>query len=255
MIRAIIVDDEPLAREKVQRFAEGELDIEIVDQCANGQEAIASCQRLKPDLVFLDIQMPEMNGFEFLNRIGTEPLPAIIFITAYDEFALKAFEFHALDYLLKPFDRERFGKALEHARQSIRSHNRPDITEEQIKSLLLSVNQPTAILDRLIVKSGGRVIFLRIEEIDWMEAAGNYVKLHSGNESHLIRETMNNLESQLSPLKFIRIHRSTIVNIEKIKELQPYFNGEYKVILHNNTQVIMSRNFKDNFTKVLGKPL
>ncbi|MFZ4621372.1 MAG: LytR/AlgR family response regulator transcription factor [Bacteroidota bacterium] len=255
MIRAIIVDDEPLAREKVRLFAQGEKDIEIVDMCSNGFEALASYQRSKPDLIFLDIQMPEMNGFEFLDRISSEPLPGIIFITAFDEFALRAFEFHALDYLLKPYDRERFSKALDHARQSIRSLNRPDITEEQIKSLLLSVNQPTAILDRLIVKSGGRVIFLRIEEIDWMEAAGNYVKLHTGNESHLIRETMNNLESQLPPLKFIRIHRSTIVNIEKIKELLPYFNGEYKVVLHNNTQVIMSRNFKENFTKLLGKPL
>lgn len=255
MIRAIIADDEPLAREKVQLFAQGEKDIEIVDICANGHEALSSYQRYKPDLIFLDIQMPEMNGFDFLSRINASPLPGIIFITAYDEFALRAFEFHALDYLLKPYDRERFKKAVEHARLSLQSNSRPDITEEQIKALLTSMKQPAAVLDRLIVKTGGRVIFLRIEEVDWMEAAGNYVKLHTGNESHLVRETMSNLEQQLPSSKFIRIHRSTIVNIEKIKELQPYFNGEYKVILQNNTHVIMSRNFKENFTKVLGKPL
>ena len=255
MIRAIIVDDEPLAREKVKLFAQNEADIDIIDTCANGFEALTSCQQKKPDLIFLDIQMPEMNGFEFLEQISPAPFPGIIFITAYDEFALKAFEFHALDYLLKPYDRERFSKAVEHARTSLRSKVITEDPDEQIKALLNSMKHPAAVLDRLIVKSGGRVIFLRIEEIDWMEAAGNYVKLHTGNETHLVRETMNNLEQQLPPQKFIRVHRSTIVNIEKIKELQPYFNGEYKVILHNNAHVIMSRGFKDNFTKVLGKPL
>ncbi|MBP6672194.1 MAG: response regulator transcription factor [Bacteroidetes bacterium] len=255
MIRAIIVDDEPLAREKVQLFARDAHDIEIIDTCANGFEALTSFQKNRPDLIFLDIQMPEMNGFEFLQQIGPEHYPGIIFITAYDEFALKAFEFHALDYLLKPYDRERFNKAVDHARHSLRSKPLTDDSDEQLKALLHSMMNPSSVLERLIVKTGGRVVFLRIEEIDWMEAAGNYVKLHTGNESHLVRETMNNLEQQLPPSKFIRVHRSTIVNIEKIKELQPYFNGEYKVILHNNTHIIMSRGFKENFTKVLGKPL
>ncbi len=255
MIRAIIVDDEPLAREKVQLFAKGETDLEIVDVCANGQEAIASFRKFTPDLLFLDIQMPEMTGFEVLHHLHTDPLPGIIFITAYDEFALRAFEFHALDYLLKPFDRERFHKAVEHARESLRSASESQITTEQIKALLDSMKETPAKLERLIVKTNGRIIFLRLEEIDWMEAAGNYIKLHVGNESHLVRETMNNLEQQLHPQQFIRIHRSTIINIEKIKELQPYFNGEYKVVLKNNTQVILSRGFRENFTKMLGKPL
>lgn len=255
MIRAIIVDDEPLAREKVQLFANGETDLEIVDVCKNGHEAVASFQKFKPELLFLDIQMPEMTGFEVLQQLNVNPLPGIIFITAYDEFALRAFEFHALDYLLKPYDRERFKKAVEYARESITSHTQSEITTEQIKTLLDSMKQSPSKLERLIVKTNGRIVFLRIEEIDWMEAAGNYVKLHVGNESHLVRETMNSLEEKLNPQKFIRIHRSTIINIEKIKELQPYFNGEYKVVLHNNTHVILSRGFKDNFTKVLGKPL
>ncbi len=255
MIRAIIVDDEPLAREKVQLFAKGETDIEIVDVCSNGHEAITSFRKFTPELLFLDIQMPEMTGFEVIKHLHSNPLPGIIFITAYDEFALRAFEFHALDYLLKPFDRERFQKAVAHAREALRSTSESQVTTEQIKALLDSMKETPAKLERLIVKTNGRIIFLRLEEIDWMEAAGNYIKLHVGNESHLVRETMNNLEQQLHPQQFIRIHRSTIINIEKIKELQPYFNGEYKVVLKNNTQVILSRGFRENFTKILGKPL
>lgn len=255
MIRAIIIDDEPLAREKVQRFAERESDIEIIDVCTNGLEALASYQRLKPDLLFLDIQMPELTGFEMLSRIKDVPLPGIIFITAYDEFALRAFEFHALDYLLKPYDRERFKKSVSHARESLQSASTSSVTTEQIKALLESIAQPPSSIERLIVKSNGRIVFLRTDEIDWIEAAGNYVKLHVGKESHLIRETMNTLERKLNLQKFIRIHRSTIANIDKIKELQPYFNGEYTVILQNNSQLILSRGYRDNFISVLGKPL
>jgi two-component system LytT family response regulator len=256
MIRAIIVDDEPLAREKVQLFAGSEPDIEIVAQCGNGQEAIDAYHRHKPDLLFLDIQMPEINGFDVLQHLQAHlPLPGIIFITAYDEFALRAFEFHALDYLLKPYDRERFSKAVSHARDAIGSRPQSEITAQQIRTLLESIKQSPAKLERLIVKTNGRIIFLRIEEIDWMEAAGNYVKLHVGSETHLMRETMNKLEEQLNPQQFIRIHRSTIINIAKIKELQPYFNGEYTVTLQNNTTVILSRGYRESFTAILGKPL
>jgi two-component system LytT family response regulator len=255
MIRAIIIDDEPLAREKVKLFAGDEPDIEIVDVCSNGHEAIASYNRYKPDLLFLDIQMPEMNGFEILQHLQGNTLSAVIFITAYDEFALRAFEFHAIDYLLKPYDRERFQRSVAHARVALHTTGQLETTAEQIKVLLDSVHQNSAKLERLIVKTNGKIIFLRLEEVDWIESAGNYVKLHCGNETHLIRETMNGLEQQLNPKKFIRIHRCTIINIEKIKELEPYFNGEYKVILNNNSQVFLSRNYKENFTKVLGKPL
>lgn len=255
MIRAIIVDDEPLARDKVQLFAKSEADIEVVGVCSNGHEALSSLSALKPDIMFLDIQMPEMNGFELLDRIKASPLPGIIFITAYDEFALRAFEFHALDYLLKPFDRERFSKSVEHARAIIQSSSQTEITKEQIHALLGTIQQSPAKLERFIVKHNGRIIFLRLDEIDWMEAAGNYVNLHAGNDAYLVRETMNNIEAQLPSQKFIRIHRSSIINIDKIKELQPYFNGEYKVILQNNTQVILSRSYRENFTKLLGKPL
>ncbi|NUN70265.1 MAG: response regulator transcription factor [Bacteroidetes bacterium] len=255
MIRALIVDDEPLAREKVLHFVTTEPDIEVIGQCANGQEAIDAILQHAPDLVFLDIQMPEVGGFEILQRLPQNRIPSIIFITAYDEFALRAFEFHALDYLLKPFDRERFHSAVQHARSSISSRPTPDVTAEQIAAMLQHLRHPTPTLDRLIVKTNGRIVFLRTEEIDWMEAAGNYVKLHTGSETHLLRETMNNLEAQLDARTFIRIHRSTIINIGKIKELQPYFNGEYTVTLTNNTTHILSRGYRDNFTAVLGKPL
>ncbi|MBI2427980.1 MAG: response regulator transcription factor [Ignavibacteriales bacterium] len=224
MIRAIIVDDEPLAREKVQLFAQSIPDLQIVDVCSNGHEALTSLKKTKPDLVFLDIQMPELTGFDILEKIKKEKLPGIIFITAYDEFALRAFEFHALDYLLKPFDRERFEKAVERAKEIVSSEQNSDVTSQQIRSLLDSLKKETQTLERIIVKTNGRIIFLRVDEIDWMEAAGNYIKLHVGNEAHLVRETMNNIEKQLNREKFVRIHRSTIVNIDRLKELQPWFN-------------------------------
>lgn len=255
MIRAIVVDDEPLAREKVQLFAQSVPELEIVDVCANGHEALTSLNKNKPDLLFLDIQMPELSGFDVLEKIKDDPLPGIIFITAYDEFALRAFEFHALDYLLKPFDRERFESAVDHAVKVISSNGGNEVTTRQIKSLLDSIKRDTQPLERIIVKTNGRIIFLKVNEVDWMEAAGNYIKLHVGNESHLVRETMNNIEKQLHPEKFVRIHRSTIINIERLKELQPWFNGEYKVILTTNTQVMMSRGYRENFNKAVGKPL
>lgn len=255
MIRAIIVDDEPLARDKVQLFAQSIPDLNIVDVCSNGHEALTSLKKTKPDLVFLDIQMPELTGFDILEKIKKEKLPGIIFITAYDEFALRAFEFHALDYLLKPFDRERFEKAVERAKEIVASEQNSDITSQQIQSLLDSLKKDTQTLERIIVKTNGRIIFLRVDEIDWMEAAGNYIKLHVGNESHLVRETMNNIEKQLNREKFVRIHRSTIVNIDRLKELQPWFNGEYKVLLTTNAQLVMSRGYRENFNKAIGKPL
>ncbi len=255
MIRAIIIDDEPLALEKIRRFAEREPDVSIVDSCFNGRNALVSIQRHQPDLLFLDIQMPGMTGFELLSHLPSSQLPGTIFITAYDEFALRAFEFHALDYLLKPFNRERFTASLSHARSILSSQKNSDDTQKQVRMMLESVRHPKADIERVIVKSNGRILVLNLADIEWMEAAGNYVQLHSGSETYLIRETMNALESRLPSAAFIRIHRSTIVNIAMIKELQPYFNGEYKVILKNNAQLMMSRGYRDRFVSVFGKPL
>ncbi len=255
MIRAMIVDDEPLAREKVSLFASSEPDLEVVATCSNGVEALSSFNTHTPDLIFLDIQMPELNGFDFLRQLKTDTMPGIIFITAYDEFALRAFEYHALDYLLKPFDKERFHRAVHHATVSMSTKEEKEKSHKQVVTLLESLKKDSSSLERLIVKTNGRVLFLKVNDIDWMEAAGNYIKLHVGNETHLIRETMNSLEQQLNGKIFVRVHRSTIINIDRIKELQPWFNGDYKITLTTNVQVIMSRGYRKHFSSIIGKPL
>lgn len=249
-IRTLIVDDEPLARERIRTLLADELDVEIIGECANGREAIGAIQRDKPDLLFLDVQMPELDGFGVLQMIGAENVPAIIFVTAYDQYALRAFEVHALDYLLKPFDRERFQKALQRARLQIQQANDGNLNQ-RLLALLENLQPERKWLERLVIKSGGRVFFLKVEEIDWIEAAGNYVRLHAGRESHLLRETIKNLETQLDPKKFLRLNRSTIVRIDRIKELQPWFNGEYAVILHDGTRLTSSRGYRERLDALL----
>ena len=248
-IKTLIVDDEPLARERIKRFLKKETDIEIVGECADGLEAVEKIRQLKPHLVFLDIQIPELDGFGVLEEVGVGEMPAVIFVTAYDQYALKAFDFHALDYLLKPYDAERFGRAVERARTQILSGQSSDI-DQRLLSLLENLKTEQKYLERLMIKSQGRVFFLRAEEIDWIEAEGNYVRLHVGKESHLLRETMNHLASRLDPAKFLRIHRSTLVHIERIKELQPMFSGDYTVILRDGTELTLSRTYRDNFLEL-----
>jgi two-component system, LytTR family, response regulator len=254
-IRTLIVDDEPLARERLRKLLETEADIEIVGECADGGDAVAVSARQRPDLIFLDVQMPELDGFGVIERLEGQPLPAVIFVTAYDRFALKAFEVHALDYLLKPFDRERFQKALERARQLVQQRQSGDLSH-RLSSLIGDLKAEKAepkYLDRLAVKTEGRVLFFKIEDIDWIEAADNYVGIHVGNEEHLHRETMASLETKLPPQRFLRISRSTIVNIERIKEMQPMFHGDYVVILKNGTRLSLSRNYRDKLNHLLGK--
>ncbi len=248
-IRTLIVDDEPLARERITRFLKKETDIELIGECSNGREAVARIRELKPDLVFLDIQIPELDGFEVLEELGISEMPAVVFVTAYDNYALKAFDFHALDYLLKPYDGERFSRAVERARTQILSGKSADI-DQRLLSLLENLKSEQKYLERLMIKSQGRVFFLRAEEIDWIEAEGNYVRLHMGRESHLLRETMNHLASRLDPEKFLRIHRSTLVHIERIKELQPLFSGDYTVVLRDGTELTLSRTYRDNFLEL-----
>jgi len=248
-IRTLIVDDEPLARDRVKRFLRDEDDVTIVGECKNGVEAIESITDKKPDLVFLDIQMPEKNGFDVIKSLGAKKLPTIIFVTAYDQYALQAFDVHALDYLLKPFNRERIKRALGRAREQI-EHKRIGNLDERLNSLISDIRGEKKYLDRLVVKAVGRVFFLKTDEIDWIEAAGNYVKLHIGRESHMIRETMNGVEAKLDPAKFLRIHRSTVVNIDRIKELHPMFSGDCAVILRNGTELALSRNYRERFTEL-----
>lgn len=250
-IRTLIVDDEPLAREKLRAFLEAESDIEVVGEARDGKEAVQSIESLRPDLVFLDIQMPELTGFEVVENLDREALPQIIFVTAYDNYALKAFEVHALDYLLKPYDRERLHQALEKARREQDRQQLGDV-QKQLRALLADLDKQRAQFpDRLVVKTAGRVVFVKVDDIDWVDAAGNYVKLHVAAESYLLRETMSRLEERLDPKKFLRIHRSTIVNIERIKELQQQFHGDYLVILKSGQRLTLSRSYRDRIQGLL----
>jgi two-component system LytT family response regulator len=242
-IRVMIVDDEPLARERIRMLLEGEPELEIVSECGNGTDALRAIEKLNPDLVFLDIQMPELTGFEVLDRLDPARTPVVIFVTAYDQYALKAFEVCALDYLLKPFDRERFKRALKRARADL-DRRKAGAVNEKVLKLLSELQRSKKYVDKLIVRAGGRVLFLRADEIDWMEAAGNYVRLHAGKEEYLYRETMTKLEEQLNPDRFARVHRSTIVNIERIKELQPWFRGDYMILLRDNSKLLLSRTYR-----------
>ena len=250
-IKALIVDDEPLARERLATLLAGEQDIEIVGQCRDGEEAVQAIQDRSPDLVFLDVQMPNVNGFEVIEAVGLDRMPLVIFVTAYDQHALRAFEVKALDYLLKPFDRERLTDALQRARKQIEREETGDLGR-RLMALVKDLRKDQPRSDRLVVKSGGRLFFLRADEIDWIEAAGNYVRLHVGSTSHLLRETMNAIEARLDPEKFFRIHRCRIVNMERIQELQPWLNGEYAVLLRTGTRLTLSRGCREKLQERLG---
>jgi two-component system LytT family response regulator len=242
-IRALIVDDEPLARDRIRMLLEDEPEFQIVSESANGTEALRAIEKLAPDLVFLDVQMPELTGFEVLDHLDPARMPVIIFVTAFDQYALKAFDVCALDYLLKPFDRERFNRALTRARAELERRKAGQVNEQVLK-LLSDLHQGKKHLEKLIIRDGGRVFFLRADEIDWIEAAGNYVRLHTGKEEYLYRETMAKLEAHLNPDRFARIHRSTIVNVERIKELQPWFRGDYVIVLRDNQKLTLSRTYR-----------
>lgn len=242
-IRTLIVDDEHLARERLQALLKDDADIQIIGECATGKEAIEAIRNESPELVFLDIQMPDGNGFDVLESVDLHKMPIVVFVTAYDQYAIRAFEVHALDYLLKPFDQARFEKALIRAKSEVVLRNSTNV-DQKLLSLLEHIESNKKQIDRILVKSSGRVFFLRFDEIDWIESAGNYVKLHVGHESHLLRETMTEMQRKLQSGKFVRIHRTTIVNIDRIKELQPWFNGDYIVILLNGTKLTASRGYK-----------
>ena len=252
-IRTLIVDDEPLARVILREMLARDSEVEIVGECVNGHEAVEAIQTSAPDLIFLDVQMPEVGGFEVLEALKTVgTMPHIIFVTAYDQYAVRAFEVHALDYLLKPFDRERFETSWQRAKAQI-LRERNGQMNERILSLLEELKAESNYLERLVIKSGGRIFFLETDEIDWIEAEGNYVSVHTGKKSHLIRETISNLESKLDPKKFLRIHRSSIINLNRIQELQSWFHGEYHILLQDGTQLTLSRNYRERLQEALGK--
>jgi two-component system, LytTR family, response regulator len=256
-IRTLIVDDEPLARRNLRLLLQTDPEIEIVGEAASGREAVALIHKHSPDLVFLDIQMPEMDGFGVLENIDAAQLPAIVFVTAFDQYALKAFEFHALDYLLKPFDDARFDKALRRAKLQVGQRELKDLSERLVALLggreanLPEPARASQYVSRLLIKTGGRVFFLKTDEIDYICAEDYYIKLHVGRKGHLLRETMNEMEAKLDPARFLRIHRSTIVNIERIRELQPHFNGEYIVVLHDGSEHKLSRSRREQLQTLL----
>lgn len=255
-IRTLIVDDEPLGRERIRNLLARDSEIEIAGECSDGPSAVTAIQSLKPDLVFLDIQMPEMDGFAVLEAIAeTEvPIPATIFVTAYDTYALRAFEVHALDYLLKSFDRERFDAALQRAKQQIR-RGRSELINDKLAGLLAELHARDSRPSRLAIRASGRVYFLRLDEIDWIEAADNYVRIHSGRDCHLVRESLQSLEVRLDAAKFLRIHRSTVVNLDRIRELQPLFHGDYLVKLEDGTELTLSRNYREKLAVPLRRLL
>ncbi len=254
-IRVLIVDDEPLARKRIRRLLQADPEIDVAGECSDGKEALAAIARQSPDLVYLDVQMPGAGGFEVVDALPKDSAaPVIIFVTAYDQYAVRAFEVHAQDYLLKPFDRERFRSSLFQAKQQV-ARRQPGETSLRLAELLETMRSPRKYLRRLVVKNAGRILFLKTDEIDWIEAADNYVKLHTNGEVHLLRETMHSLEGQLDPERFLRIHRSSIVNVDRIHQLQPWFRGDYLVLLRDGTKLTLSRGYRDRVQNLVGKAL
>jgi two-component system LytT family response regulator len=241
----LIVDDEPLARDRIRELLKGDHEIEIVDEARNGREAIEAIAARAPDIVFLDVQMPDMDGFAVLQALG-EKLPLIIFVTAYDQHALRAFDVHAVDYLMKPFDRQRFAKSLDRAKERIKRP--PDENDAgRIMALLEELKAGVRYLERFAIKTGEKILFIRAQDVDSIEAEGNYVRLNVATSSYLVRETINSIESQLDPRTFVRIHRSTIVNINRVRELQAWARGEYRVMLDNDAHYTLSRGYREHF--------
>ena len=253
-IRAIIADDEPLARKFIRRLLAMDQQVEIVGECDNGRDVVELVRKTKPDVVFLDVQMPEMDGFAALEAIGVKRLPEIVFTTAYETHAIRAFELHALDYLLKPFDQARLKEALKRVKEQVRQR-RDSVARAQIGALLEDLKSQARYLERLIIRGDGRIRFLKTEEIDWVEADDKYVHLHMGKDGHLLRQTLSGIETQLDPKRFQRIHRSSIVNLDRVREMQPMFAGEYVVILQDGTKLTLSRKYKEKVFAALGKKL
>jgi two-component system LytT family response regulator len=251
-IRTIIVDDVDLARERIKILLD-DPELEIVGECANGREAVAAIRDLQPDLVFLDVQMPRIGGFDVIEIIGVERMPAVIFVTAYDEFALRAFEINAVDYLLKPFDEERLKKAVARAKREIRRAEPAREIAERLRGLLKEVRPEPKYLRRIPVKSARGTTLISTEEIDWINAAGHYLEIHAGRETHLIRERLSQIEQRLDPETFVRIHRSTIVNLDRIKSMHPLFNGDHLIMLKNGRELNLSRTYHEKLMLILAR--
>lgn len=241
--KVLIVDDERLSRQRLRRLLALEPDCEIVGECENGNAALRALARERPDILFLDVQMPELDGFEVVRAIENSR-PLIIFISAFDEYALKAFEVHAFDYLLKPFDRRRFRESLNRAKSQL-TRDRSEPQDDKLRALFEQFTTSRRTPDRIAVRTNGRVVFVKIDDVDWIEASDNYVCLHCGKDTHVLRETMGQIESRLDPARFLRVHRSAIVNLDRIKELQPWFRGDYRVVLRDGTELTLTKSHRE----------
>ena len=248
-IKALIVDDEPLARDRIREMLKEHPEVEVIGEARNGQEAVDFVANQNPDLVFLDIQMPDLDGFDVLQKLDAAQLPLIIFVTAYDQYALRAFDVHAVDYLTKPFDRERFAAAVDQAKVFMKGAKESDTS--RILNMLEELRAGARYLERFAIKNGETVFFVRAEDVDAIEAQGNYVRLSLAGSSHLLRDTLNNIESQINPRKFVRIHRRTIVNIDRVKEVQTWARGEYRVVLCTGAHYTLSRGYRQHFEKFI----
>jgi two-component system LytT family response regulator len=253
-IRTLIVDDEPLARNLVRRLLARDPDFSAAGECGDPREVVALVEKEKPDLIILDVQMPELSGFEALSLLAPEQLPIVIFVTAHEQFALQAFSAHAVDFLLKPIDEERFDQALKKAKVYLSGHQNGEM-RERLQSLLEQVPTGSRFLSRLAVRSGERVVILKTEEVDWIEAAGNYLNLHVGKAAYMIRGRINALEMKLDPERFFRIHRSTMVNLDRVREFQPLFKGEGVVVLKDGIKLPASRSCSQRLQSLLAPPL
>ncbi len=254
-ISVLIVDDEALARQRIRDLLKDSADVEIAGECSTGSDAIETIVRLKPDIVFLDVQMPGVDGVAVAEKISQASdafVPLFIFVTAYDQYALRAFELHALDYLLKPFDRDRFRIAFDRARKQLASREK-ELNDSKILRMLEDMSARSRYLDRIVLNSNNRSVVVRTDEIDWIEAEGNYVRIHFGKQASLLRETLSKLESQLDPRKFTRIHRSRIVNIDHIRELQPWSHRGCRIVMLNGAELPLTRTYRDEVYRLLGK--
>ena len=245
---AVIVDDEGPSRRRIRQLLGAEPDFQVIGECGGGRQAVEFLRRSPPDVLFLDVEMPEMDGFAVLDAVKSKHIPAVVFVTAYDRYALHAFDVRALDYLLKPFDRERFRDTLERARARVTT---AEVSELSGKLRTLLGTPAPSLRERIVIRNGGRLTLLDTAAIDWIEAADNYVCLHCGSARHLIRETMNALEARLDRRAFVRIHRSFIVNLDRIAEMRPWFRGDYLVFLRDGTKLRLSRSYRASLKGLL----
>ncbi|MEX0691862.1 MAG: LytTR family DNA-binding domain-containing protein [Gemmatimonadales bacterium] len=248
-IRAAIVDDEPLARDRIRHLLRGVEDMTIAGEAGDGRTAVTMLRAVMPDLVFLDVQMPEQDGFDVLRAIPVPERPLVVFVTAYDKYAIHAFDFHALDYLLKPFSKDRFRRTLDRVRAQLLVADDGGLPR-RLEALLADLGSRAG-RNRLVVRSGERTLFLAMDDVDWFEAADNYVRVHAGKQVPLMRETMHRLEQTLPADRFVRIHRSTIVNLDRIREIQPWFHGEMVVILADGTKLTTGRSYRGRLDGLL----